>query len=93
MNASLKPLASGIVMLVCNCTIIEKSLTLAVGKADSQSLSLRLALADVGGSVPDPAAVAADVGGKLHVRHNCPRLSIVSAPHVHVAYRSGWRRP
>jgi hypothetical protein len=37
-------------------------LTLAVGETDSQSLGLRLALADVGSGVPDPAAVAANVG-------------------------------
>lgn len=42
-------------------------LTLAVGKADGQSLSLGLALADIGGRIPDPAAVTADVGAQLHV--------------------------
>lgn len=46
------------------------SLTLAVGKADSQSLSLGLTLADIGGSVPNPAAVTADVGAQLHVGNN-----------------------
>jgi hypothetical protein len=30
-------------------------------------LSLRFALADVGGGVPHPAAVAADIGGEFHI--------------------------
>lgn len=61
---------------VCNgqskCPIGPRngSLTLAVGKADSQSLSLGLALADIGGGVPNPAAVTADVGAQLHVGDN-----------------------
>lgn len=42
-------------------------LTLAVGKTDSQGLSLGLTLADIGGGVPDPGAVTADVGAQLHV--------------------------
>lgn len=43
-------------------------LTLAVGEADGKSLLLGLALGDVGGGVPDPAAVTADVGVQLHLR-------------------------
>lgn len=42
-------------------------LTLAVGEADRQSLSLGLALGDIGRRVPDPAAVTANVGAQLHV--------------------------
>lgn len=37
--------------------------TLGVTEADGQSDSLGLALADIGGGVPDPGAVGADVGG------------------------------
>lgn len=51
-------------------------LTLAVGETDGQGLSLGLALADIGGGVPDPAAVAADVGRQLHVGNNYALLSI-----------------
>ena len=47
--------------------------TLAVGEPDGQRLGLRLPLADVRGRVPDPAPVAADVGGELHVGHDCGR--------------------
>lgn len=50
-------------------------LTLAVGKANSQSLSLGLTLADIGGGIPDPAAVTANVGAQLHVRDDY-RISI-----------------
>lgn len=46
---------------------ITGSLTLAVGKADGQGLSLGLTLADIGGGIPHPAAVRADVGAQLHV--------------------------
>ena len=46
-------------------------LTLAVGEADGESLLLGLALGDIGGGVPDPAAVAADVGAQLHFRDDC----------------------
>lgn len=68
-------------------------LTLAVGEADSKRLGLGLALADIGGGIPDPAAVAAYVGRKLHVGNNCAPLSIVSWFPYQQSYRSGWRRP
>ena len=45
-------------------------LTLAVGETDSKRLRLWLAFADIGGRVPDPAAVAAYVGRQLHVGDN-----------------------
>jgi hypothetical protein len=54
------------------------ALTLAVGETDSQGLSLGLALADIGGGVPDPAAVAAYVGRQLHVGNNLAIVSIRS---------------
>ena len=44
-----------------------RALTFRVGEADGQGLGLGLTLGDVGGGVPHPAAVAADVGGELHV--------------------------
>ena len=44
-----------------------KLLTLTVGETDGQGLSLGLALGDIGGGIPDPAAVTADVGAQLHV--------------------------
>ena len=42
--------------------------TLSVGESNGQSDSLGLALADIGGGVPHPAAVGADVGRELHLR-------------------------
>lgn len=50
---------------MCRC-----KLTLRVGKADGQSAGLGLTLADIGGGIPHPAAVRANVGGKLHLGHN-----------------------
>lgn len=44
--------------------------TLRVGKADSKSDGLGLALANIGRGVPHPASVGSDVGGKLHLRDN-----------------------
>jgi hypothetical protein len=77
MKASLNPLAS-IVMCISACKILwySRALTFAVGKADSKSLSLRLALADVGGRVPNPAAVTAHIGRELHVGNHYSQLSI-----------------
>lgn len=51
-------------------------LTLAVGKTDCQSLCLRLAFANVGSGIPNPTAVAAYVGRKLHIRNDYARFSI-----------------
>lgn len=50
--------------------------TLGVREADGKRLGLRFALTDVSGSIPDPAAVAADVGGELHVGDDCILISI-----------------
>lgn len=41
--------------------------TVGVGKADGQGDGLGLSLADIGSRVPDPAAVRANVGRKLHL--------------------------
>ena len=66
-KASLKALAS-IAMVSEGLKVVGiKQLTLAVGETDGQGLSLRLTLRDIGGGVPDPAAVTADVGAQLHV--------------------------
>ena len=55
-------------------------LTLAVGEADGESLLLGLALGDIGGGVPDPAAVTADVGAQLHFRDDCKSaLSVMTS--------------
>jgi hypothetical protein len=68
-KASLNRLASGDDRLAYIEFIVLEyvELTLAVGETDSQGLSLGLTLADIGGRVPDPAAVTADVGAQLHV--------------------------
>ncbi|KAI6773748.1 hypothetical protein HG531_000597 [Fusarium graminearum] len=44
--------------------------TLSVGESNGQGNSLRLTLADIGSGVPHPAAVRANVGGKLHLGDN-----------------------
>ena len=48
----------------------ECRLTVTIGEADGECLGLRLALADIGADIPDPASIAADVGGELHVRRH-----------------------
>ena len=45
--------------------------TFAISKANSQGLSLGLALANIGGSIPYPAAVTSNIGAELHVGNNC----------------------
>ena len=45
-------------------------LTFGVGKANSKSLSLRFALANIGRRVPYPTPVTTDIGGELHIRDN-----------------------
>lgn len=55
--------------------IICFELTLAVGKTNGEGLGLRLAFADVGGGVPNPAAVAAYIGRQLHIGDNCMPLA------------------
>lgn len=76
------------------------SLTLAVSKADSQSLSLRVTLRDIGHSVPDPAAVRTNVAGDLEVGGDYGNVSTKCSKSVTPAnwsggrtYCSGWRRP
>ena len=49
---------------------VRGQLTVRVGEADSQGDSLGLTLADIGGSVPHPRPVGADVGRKLHLGNN-----------------------
>lgn len=51
--------------------LLEEVGVLAVAETDGKSLSLGLALRYVGGCVPDPTAVRANVGRELHVRDNC----------------------
>lgn len=77
MKASLKRLASAkpCVSHCILCPIFRVVLTLAVGETDGERLSFGLAFADVGGRVPNPAAVAAYVGRQLHVRDNYDNLS------------------
>jgi hypothetical protein len=72
MKASLNRLASTRLVSVCalDSGICGPKLTLAVSETDGKSLSLGLALRNIGRSVPDPRAVTADVGGELHVGDN-----------------------
>lgn len=50
-----------------NEIFLGQSLTLTVGKADSQCSRLRLTLTNICGGVPHPATVTADIGVQLHV--------------------------
>ena len=43
-------------------------LTVTICETNGKSAGFRLAIADVGSSIPDPAAVATNIWGKLHVR-------------------------
>jgi len=56
--------------MVHDSRICSIKLTLAVAETDGKSLSLGLALRNIGRSVPDPRAVAANVGRELHVGDN-----------------------
>lgn len=47
--------------------LLEEVSVLGVAETDGKGSGLGLALRDIGGGVPDPAAVAANVGGELHV--------------------------
>lgn len=79
--------------------------TVGVAESDSQGDGLGLALADIGGGIPHPAAVGADVGGELHLRDNYnAQVSNNISRHFRVrgfphglprvdTYCSGWRRP
>lgn len=60
--------------------------TLSVGKSNSQGNSLGLTLADVGGSVPDPTAVRADVGRELHLRDDYRLLLTSQRPQSSPCY-------
>jgi hypothetical protein len=53
----------------------DGKLTLGVGKSDSKSLGLWFSLTDISSSVPNPTAVASNVGRELHVRDDCEILA------------------
>lgn len=96
-KASLKALASIPMVSECLNKVGIKKLTLAVSETDGQGLSLRLTLRDIGGGVPDPAAVTADVGAQLHVGHDW-KIHISTRSSLGNTSRggshcSGWRRP
>ena len=80
--------------------------TLGVGEADGERHGLGLALADVRGGVPHPAAVRPDVGRELHLGDDCtplvllpslsPLLTTPPTPSTHNpgdTYCSGSRKP
>jgi hypothetical protein len=57
-------------------------LTLRVGESNSKCLGLWLSLTDISSSVPNPTPVGSDVGGKLHLRNDCPNISSWSNPEI-----------
>lgn len=64
--------------------------TLRVGKADSKSHGLGLALANIGGSVPHPASVRSDVGGQLHLGDDCKKGRQLLPAHDPVGSSPRW---
>jgi len=95
MKASLKRLASRVVLLVTWIDERGEVLTLGIRKSDGQSLRLGCTFADVGSGVPHPAPVAANVGGELHVGNDYGMHQQPSGrrEQPNTPYRSGWRRP
>jgi hypothetical protein len=58
------------------CPQKGSGLTFRVAETDSKGNSLRLALTNIRGSIPNPAAVGANVGGQLHLRNNWSGRSV-----------------
>jgi hypothetical protein len=56
-----------VLLLGLDKALLEEVGVLGVAETDGESSGLGLTLRDIGGGVPDPTAVAADVGGELHV--------------------------
>jgi hypothetical protein len=65
-----------VLLLGLDKALLEEVGVLRVAETDGESSGLGLALGDIGGGVPDPAAVAADVGGELHVGNDCQMLAL-----------------
>ena len=61
-------------MPTLHCGIKYIGLTVGVGEADGECLSLWFSFRDVCGGVPYPAAVAANVWRELHVRDHYKTL-------------------
>jgi hypothetical protein len=59
-----------VLLLGLDEALLEEVGVLGVAETDGESSSLGLALRNIGGGVPDPAAVAANVGRELHVGNN-----------------------
>jgi hypothetical protein len=59
-----------VLLLGLDKALLEQVGVLRVAETDGKSSGLRLALRDIGGGVPNPAAVAADVRRELHVGNN-----------------------
>lgn len=79
MKASLKALASAenvSIRFQDRHVTMGSTLTFRVAETDSKSDGLRLTLANIGGSVPDPAAVGSNVRGQLHLGNNWSERSV-----------------
>jgi hypothetical protein len=59
-----------VLLLGLDEALLEEVGVLGVTETDGKSGSLGLALGNIGGGVPNPAAVAANVGRELHVGNN-----------------------
>jgi hypothetical protein len=64
-----------VLLLGLDKALLEEVGVLGVAETDGESSGLGLTLRDIGGGVPNPAAVAANVGGELHVGNNCQMLA------------------
>jgi len=56
--------------------LLEEVGVLAVAEADGEGLGLGLTLTDIGGRVPYPRTVGADVWRELHVGDDCVSQSV-----------------
>lgn len=87
-------------LVIVKCIRIRRaSRTVRVGESNGKGNSLGLALANISGSVPHPAAVRADVGGQGDFGDNCAQTCVSKAMNKlggtsgETTYCSGWRRP
>jgi hypothetical protein len=71
-----------VLVVVKGIRVQTSSRTVRVGESNSQGNSLGLALADISGSVPHPAAVRADVGGQGDLGDNCAQTCVSKATRV-----------
>lgn len=69
--------------MIVKCIRAQRSShTVRVGESNGKGNSLGLALADISGSVPHPAAVRANVGGQGDLGDNCAQTCVSKASFI-----------